>query len=156
MRKVLWFLGALVLAVGLLMSAGYGYLLKGVYATYLHGRTTSNIHDRQYFQQDSVLASAPRPWPEKLDLKRWEPSASLRAELDSIGTGALLVVQHDTVRYEAYFGDVAASSRTNSFSMAKSVVVLLTQQAIERGEIPSWETPAKSIYPGCKAPAPTA
>ena len=152
MRKIFWFFGALILVVGVLLAAGYGYLLKGVYATYLQGQTTSNIHDRRYFDQDSVLATAPRPWAEKIDAQRWEPSASLRATLDSIRTGALLVVQRDTVRYEAYFEDVTAESRTNSFSMGKSVVVLLTQIAIQRGEIPSWETPAKSYLPWIKGP----
>jgi len=152
MRRILWILASILLVLGVLMTAGYGYLIKGIYATYLQGRTTSNIHDRRYFDQDSVLATAPRPWPERLEHQRWEPSAALRAELDSIGTGSLLVVQHDTIRYEQYFGDVDAQSRTNSFSMGKSVVVLLTQQAIERGEIPSWETPAKTYLPWLKGP----
>ena len=152
MRKIFWFFGALILVVGVLLAAGYGYLLNGVYATYLQGRTTSNIHDRLYFDQDSVLATAPRPWAEKIDAQRWEPSASLRTALDSIHTGALLVVQRDTVRYEAYFEDVTAESRTNSFSMGKSVVVLLTQIAIQRGEIPGWETPAKRYLPWITGP----
>jgi hypothetical protein len=32
-RKIFWFFGALILVVGVLLAAGYGYLLKGVYAT---------------------------------------------------------------------------------------------------------------------------
>lgn len=153
MRTILRWTGVLLVVCFLWVAVGYSYLFKGVYATYLHGKTTSNIHDRTHFEQALLPASSqPQPWPEALQPNDWKPSADVQAALDSLETGALLIAWKDTLRYESYTSDVTPTSLTNSFSMGKSVVTLLTQMAIERGDIPSWDTKVKEYLPWIHGP----
>ncbi len=125
MKRLLIVLAALTVALTALYFSWYGYLFNGVYATYLQGRTTSDPFDETLFDVDSVSASPnPVAWPVGLreDLA---PSEATAALLASSQTGAVLVFESDTLRHEAYFDDFQATSRVNSFSMAKSIVTML-------------------------------
>jgi CubicO group peptidase (beta-lactamase class C family) len=152
MKRLLIVLGALTVALAALYFSWYGYLFNGVYATYLQGRTTSDPFDETLFDVDSVSASPnPVAWPVGLreDLA---PSEATAALLASSKTGAVLVFESDTLRHEAYFDDFQATSRVNSFSMAKSIVTMLVQIAVQEGKIPGWEAKAKTYIPELHGP----
>ena len=136
----------------LVYFSGYGYLFKGVYATYLQGRTTSDPFDAAYFDTEEIPA-APQPvaWPVATD-SALVPSDATQLLLDASQTGALLVFDRDTLRHEAYFADFQLDSRVNSFSMSKSIVTMLVQLAVQEGKIPSWDTKAKTYVPGLHGP----
>jgi hypothetical protein len=152
MKRVLIGLAALAVALTALNFSWYGYLFNGIYSTYLQGRTTSDPFDERLFEVAPVAASPrPLPWPvaPSDELKPSEPTAALLSESK---TGALLVFDRDTLRHEAYFEDFAPSSRVNSFSMAKSIVTMLVQIAVQEGKIPSWEAKAKTYIPELHGP----
>jgi CubicO group peptidase (beta-lactamase class C family) len=152
MKKTLVALGGLGLVLTAVYFSWYGYLFNGIYATYLQGRTTSDPFDASLFEVEPVrAASSPVAWAVALDQK-WAPSEPTAALLTSSQTGALLVFESDTLRHEAYFNDFTDSSRVNSFSMAKSIVTMLVQLAVQEGKIPSWEAKAKTYIPGLHGP----
>lgn len=152
MKRVLSVAVALAALSLLVYLSWYGYLFKGIYATYLQGRTTSDPFDAAYFDTQPVTASpSPIPWPVSLD-SAMRPSDPTQLLLDASQTGALLVFDRDTLRHEAYFDDFDSASRINSFSMAKSIVTMLVQLAVQEGKISSWEAKAKSYIPGLHGP----
>jgi CubicO group peptidase (beta-lactamase class C family) len=67
--------------------------------------------------------------------------------LDKTESGSFLVFRNDTLVCEKYFEPVDGSVPTNSFSMAKTITCLLMEQAIERGEIASWDEPVRDFLP---------
>lgn len=152
MKRVIFTAGILGGLVFLVYVTGYGYLFKGVYATYLQGRTTSDPFDAAYFDTQVVPASGqPAAWPVALD-PDYAPAPATADLLQKSQTGALLVFDRDTLRYEAYFDDFAAAARVNSFSMSKSIVTMLVQLAVQEGKIPSWEAKAKTYIPELRGP----
>ena len=151
MKRIVQTLIALALTFLLVQASWYSYLFKGVYATYLQGHMTSNIFDGASFDQGPVLAPNPQPWPVALDLS-YAPSDALQTLLTEIETGALLIFTRDTLRYEDYDHKVSPESKTNSFSMAKSIVTMLVQVAIQEGKIPSWDAKAIDYLPMLQGP----
>jgi len=152
MKRIVSVVVALGVLSLLVYFSWYGYLFKGVYATYLQGRTTSDPFDAAYFDVDAVPgADSAVLWPVAAD-SSLRPSDETQLLLDASKTGALLVFDRDTLRYEAYYSDFEADSRVNSFSMAKSIVTMLVQLAVQEGKIPSWEAKAKTYIPGLHGP----
>ncbi len=152
MKRILLILAGLALALTALYFSWYGYLFNGIYATYLQGRTTSDPFDETLFEVDEVPASdQPIAWPVALGAD-WAPSTATSDLLRESKTGALLVFEADTLRHEAYFDDFTADSRVNSFSMAKSIVTMLVQIAVQEGKIPGWEAKAKTYIPALHGP----
>src|SRR5690606_35928062 len=54
--------------------------------------------------------------------------------------------------YEEYWEDYSDTSHSNSFSMAKSIVTILTQIAIEQGYIKSWNEKVIDFLPELEGP----
>ena len=113
MKRILSVVVALGVLSLLVYFSWYGYLFKGVYATYLQGRTTSDPFDAAYFDTEKIPA-APQPlaWPVAID-SALEPSDATQLLLDASQTGALLVFDRDTLRHEAYFSDFESNSKVN-------------------------------------------
>ena len=59
----------------------------------------------------------------------------MRTELEELETIAYLVIVDDSIRVEEYWEDYNADSYTNSFSMSKTIISILTGIAIEEGKI---------------------
>ena len=74
-------------------------------------------------------------------------SEGLLGMLSKTESGSFLVFRNDTLVCEKYFEPVDGSVPTNSFSMAKTITCLLVEQAIERGEILSWDEPVRKFLP---------
>ncbi len=146
MKRVVQTLIAVAIVLLLIQASWFSYLFKGVYATYLQGHVTSNIFDGTAFEAGNVLAPNPQPWPTKLDMA-YAPSDALQTMFSDIETGAFLVFTRDTLRYEDYDNKVSPDARTNSFSMAKSIVTMLVQVAIQEGKIPGWDAKATDYLP---------
>ena len=151
MNKIFKSIITLVLLLLLVKVSWYSYLFKGVYITYLKGHTTANIFDGEGFEKGHIKASAPSPWPIQFS-ENHIPSTELQEVLEEIETGAFLVFDRDTLRYEHYDSDVVQESQTNSFSMAKSIVTILVQIAIQEGDISSWDEKVLKYIPELKGP----
>tara|TARA_B110000003_G_scaffold173551_1_gene173156 strand:+ start:2999 stop:4267 length:1269 start_codon:yes stop_codon:yes gene_type:complete len=151
MKRILKSILTLALLVLLVKASWFSYLFKGVYATYLKGNTTANIFDGESFAKGEINATSPSPWPVDLDIT-YAPSLELEMALSEIETGAFLVFENDTLRHEEYKNEVALDSKTNSFSMAKSIVTILVQIAIQNGEISGWDELVVNLIPELKGP----
>lgn len=138
------------LLVAILYITGNSYVLKGVRLTYLKGKTTSNISDAKDFDNNIVKTLIPKNWEKDSNYNKTHLSNELLKELKIYKTSAFLVIKDGKILQEHYWEPYSEKSLTNSFSMAKSLVTLLAQKAIEDGYIRSWEQPITDYLPEYK------
>ena len=120
-----------------IIVSGKTYVYKAIKIGYLKGHNTATIEDYQYFENRVIAKGEAVQWPEAVDYNKEEISPALRARLEQNKSIAFTVIQNDSILYETYWGIGSRSSRTNSFSMAKSVVGMLIGVAIQEGYIES-------------------
>ncbi|MGB7843632.1 MAG: serine hydrolase [Salinimicrobium sp.] len=138
----------LALVVGLLYIFDYDYLFKGIKSMYLKGHTSAYIEDYKEFPNRRIEASAqPQPWPLHEDYNRVKATSRLQKENKKLGTVAFLIIKNDSIWYENYAPDYGKDSRTNSFSMAKSLVTAMLGKAIFEGKIESLNQPVADFFP---------
>ena len=147
MKKFILGLGALpVIASLALLLSGHGYIFTALARTYLAGHATANIDDHTVFDTRSIDAGDAQPWPLHPEYRDTLPEsfATSLVEGDAV---AFLVVHKGELLAEQYFQGYAADSRTNSFSMAKTVLTLLVGRALEDGIIEDLEQPLTALLP---------
>lgn len=142
-----WLIIVFVALILVLKLSGNGYLLKGVWATYLHGEKTATITDARFFDTREIAATTPIPWPISSKYNKAELSSALQQSLEETRSIALVIVRNDSLVHEQYWDDFSAESQTNSFSMAKSVVTMLAQIAIQEGFIANWDQKVIDFFP---------
>lgn len=140
---------ALVVAVA--YATGNSYLVKGVWASYLHGYNSASIGDAQFFETHKV-ESNPRftAWALSEQYNKVPLSSELESMLERVKTVAFLVIKRDSILTEKYWEKYSDSSRSNSFSMAKSITTMLAQVAIQKGIFKGWEQKVNTILPNVK------
>jgi CubicO group peptidase (beta-lactamase class C family) len=142
-----WPVVIIALFVGLAYATGNQFLIKGLWSAYLHGNTSATIGDAQFFDTRTVRAGAGKPWPVSSYFGQWELTDALRQSLEETRSVAFLMVQGGEVIFEEYWDGYGVSSRSNSFSMAKSITTMLVQCAIQDGIIPHWDAKVKDYLP---------
>ncbi len=147
LRFFLWLSAVFAILVALLYITDTDYLLKGIRATYLNGTKTASIDDAKYFDLNLVKATNPEAWSIAEDYNQIELSDKLMNSLEETGTVAFLVVKNDQILYEKYWSGYTDSSRSNIFSMAKSITTLLVQKAIQESYIDSWDDKVTKYLP---------
>ena len=140
-----WLLVALAVLLALPALTGNTYIYRAFRATYLRGTDTANIDDAVVFDQRIVKAGSAQPWPVSPDYNRQPIPADLLAHHRQFGTAAWLVVHDGQVLQEQYFAPYTATSRTNSFSMAKTVVTMLAGAAVTDGYLLSFDEPVSDF-----------
>jgi CubicO group peptidase (beta-lactamase class C family) len=128
---------SLGLLVGLLYLSGNGYLPRGIYSTYLHGKIKPDIDDQSLFYTRKINRGDAINLPAKLNIL----SAENIQFLNSTKSEAFLVFKNDTLISEWYGTYGGDSTHWNSFSIAKSFVSLLIGCAIQDGKIGSLKDP---------------
>ena len=140
-------LGFIILCVGLLYLFNKEYLLKGIRITYLKGHKTAYIDDYPNFDNRTIKAGKPQAWPEHSAYNSVQATQKLQQTNESLGTVAFLIIKNDSIWYESYADGYSATSKTNSFSMAKSVTSALLGKAIRDGYIKNLEQPVADFFP---------
>jgi len=131
--------------------SGYGYLDKGLWATYLHGHNSATIDDARFFDTHKIEASSNAwQWPNCQGYNQIKLTTKLQETLTKTETVAFLVVQNDSVLNENYWDGYSDSSQSNSFSMAKSITTMLAQIAIQKGILKGWHQKVNSLLPELK------
>ena len=157
MKKGLKIIGGLaivliLIAAGLKLS-GNGYLLKGVWACYLHGNNSATIDDAKYFDSHKIAASdSIWQWPIHSRYNQKPLPEKLASTLSQTGTVAFLVIKDDSILTEHYWEGYTDSSQSNSFSMAKSITTMITEIAIQKGILKGWHQKVKTLLPDLKGP----
>lgn len=143
----------LLLLTFLVRLSGNGYLIKGLWASYLHGYTSASIGDARFFETQNIAApNNGSPWPVAENYNRSPLSKKLKESLEETQSVAFLVIRNDSILYEYYLNQYDSLSRSNSFSMAKSITTMLAQIAIQKGLLKGWDQQVKELLPGLKGP----
>lgn len=141
-----WFLIFLfALNVGLLVTGKF-YYWKAVIYNYV------NIDDLDLFPYRTIEAGHPQPWLLSAAYNQVPLTGALRKELEDFKTVAFLVVKNDSIILEHYWENYSPQSFSNSFSMAKSVVGILTGIALDEGKIKHLDQPVSDFIPEFKKP----
>src|SRR5210317_652936 len=147
-KRVLSVLIVLFLA---LKFSPYGYLIKGVKGAYFDGHTSAHIYDRKHFDQREIPVFNATPLPVSKTAKR-VLDAETREKIETYKTAGLLVVEQDEIVLEEYWNAHEPSTMSNSFSMAKSIITMLVQIAVQDGYIDSWDDPITKYIPEYEIP----
>jgi len=132
-----WMLGIIILVNVLILVTGKSYLYKGVANTYLKGKKSADIDEYQIFANREVEAGTHQPWAVGADYNQIKVPKALTEQHEALESVAYLVVVNDSIRIEQYWEGYSADSYTNSFSMSKTIVSILTGIAIGEGKIKS-------------------
>ncbi|MCG9971354.1 serine hydrolase domain-containing protein [Christiangramia crocea] len=147
-RYLLIFLGFLLFASLILYVLGYGYIFKAVSTTYLTGHKTAFIDDYPYFENHVIKNSdSIQEWPLHRAYNEVEATSTLDSLNRELETAAFLIIKNDSIWFEKYYDGYGKKSKTNSFSMAKSIVTALMFKAIQDGYIENINQPVADFYP---------
>lgn len=128
--RFLWSAGIIIISTMLaIWISGYTYIYMTLIYTY------PGIDDLNIFSTRLVNDSVPQPWPQSVEYNKKKLNPELENELQKRESVAFLVVKNDSVIYEQYWDHFIANSLCNSFSMAKSIVGILTGIAVHDGLI---------------------
>jgi CubicO group peptidase (beta-lactamase class C family) len=139
----------LVLIIGL-YATGNGYILKGIRVVYMTGHTTAFIDDHPYFTNRTIETATPQVWEKDKGYNTLEPTERLLKINAKYGTVAFLIIKNGKILYENYAEGYDEKSKTNSFSMAKSITTSLLFKAIQDGYIKSLDQPLTDFFPDFK------
>lgn len=133
-----------------IIVTGRSYLYKGIWNTYLKGRSGPDIFEYEIFDNRKVEAGNYQPWPIASDYNKKDIPAKHQAEFKAMETVSFVIIKGDSLRYEEYWDGGGENSVTNSFSVAKTVVSILTGAAIAEGKIKSVDQPVGDFLPQFK------
>ncbi len=119
------------------------YFYSALTKTYFIGQKGPGIYDLEMFPYATVDA-APKASTLAESLGNRSLTKDELAYLESFQTTSFLVMRHDTILFERYFGEHDKNTVSNSFSTAKSVVSLLIAIAVDDGFIASIDEPVAS------------
>lgn len=123
------------------------YLLKAVRVVYLNGHTTAFLDDYTYFDNREVKKGTGQPWAVHKDYNKTPATPKLLETHGKLGTVAYLIIKNDSIWHESYYDGYGKDLRTNSFSMAKTVVTAAMFRAVMEGKIKSPDQPVSDYYP---------
>ncbi len=146
-RTIVTLLAVVVTGVGLLYLSGNSFIITSLQRTYFVGQVTANINDHTEFKTNVIAADFEQTTPNHPDYNRASLPTEFIRQLESTKTAAFLVVKDGQVLSESYFSDYHDRSKTNSFSMAKTVTTLLLGIAIEEGLVRDLNQPITDFLP---------
>ncbi|QKX04847.1 serine hydrolase [Aquimarina sp. TRL1] len=152
MKYIKRFFKGLLLLLGLIILLlyifDYDYILKGVRVVYLKGYTSAYIDDYPSFDNRTIKkGETVIAWKQHPGYNTATATDKLIATNEKYGTVAYLIIKDDQIWYEKYEEGYGVSSKTNSFSMAKSIVTLLLGKAIADGYVKNLEQPIGDFLP---------
>ena len=151
MKRLKSLLKGLVIFIGLLVITLYifdlDYLLKATRTIYLNGHTTAFLKDYEVFDNRTIDASTAQPWANHKDYNNANITERLEDTNKDLGTIAYVIIKNDSVWFETYYEDFGVDSKSNSFSMVKSMVSAMLGKAIMEGHIESLDQPVSDFFP---------
>ncbi len=133
--------------IALIYAFDVDYILKGTRVIYLTGNNTAYLSDYKHFD-NRIIEPSPvaEPWAKHNKYNTIEETEELAAINKDRETKAFLVIKNDSIVFEKYFDGYSESSKSNSFSMAKSITVTLLGKAIMDGKIKSLDQPVGDFF----------
>ena len=132
------------LIVLFIFVSGKTYLFKTLVYNF------AGIDDLNLFETRTVKTNKPIEWPNASSYNKKPIPTKLETTLKQYESIAFLVIKNDSVKYEYYWDGYNDSSMTNSFSMAKSFISVLTGIALKEGNIKSLDQKVGDFIPEYK------
>ena len=144
---------ALAIIFSLLYNSKYSYLIKGITTIYFQGHTTAFLEDYKSFSNNSInAANTQNTWPKHPLYNSFLLNDEFEEYHLDRKTVAYLVFKNDSILFEKYYNGFNESSKSNSFSMAKSVVSALMGIAIQESYIKGLDQKVIDFIPDLKGP----
>ncbi len=150
MTILIYFVTFIIIAAILFYLLGYSYLFSGISKTYLKGKMSAHIDDGKFFSHNVIAAGNPIPWEKDSEYNKISLPKNIVDDLHHSNTASFLVVKNGKIIHEQYWNGYNELSKTNSFSMAKAVTVMLLGKAIEEGKISSVDDRFTDYFPEFK------
>ena len=145
-----WFAITLISIIILMYLFNVDYLLRAVKKVYFKGHTTAFLEDYKEFPNRAIKTGTAQPWLIASDYNQIESTELLNKTHKELQTVAYLIIKNDSIWHESYFDGFDKDSKTNSFSMAKSVVTIALGKAIMDGKIKSLDQKVTDFFPELK------
>lgn len=126
------------------------YLLRAVRTIYFRGYTTAFLEDYTHFPNREIKKGIAQPWNTSKDYNTITATETLEKTHSELKTVAFLIIQNDSIVHESYFDGYTKDSKSNSFSMAKSVITMALGKAIMEGKIKSLDQKVVDFFPQLK------
>lgn len=126
------------------------YLLRAVKTIYFKGYTTAFLEDYKDFPNREIKKGNAQPWAIAKDYNSVNATNTLEKTHKKLKTAAFLIIQNDSIFHESYFDGYTKDSKSNSFSMAKSVITMALGKAIMEGKIKSLDQKVIDFIPELK------
>ncbi len=146
-KFLLWFIGIIATVVVLLYIFDIDYLLKAVRVVYLNGKTTAYLDDYTYFDNRVIKKGKAQPWALHTNYNKVKPTQRLNEVNKELGTVAYVIIKNDSLWHESYYDGYGKDSKSNSFSMAKSIVSAAMFKAIMEGKIKNPDQKVSDYFP---------
>ena len=137
----------MIALIALLYLTNTDYLLKAVRTIYFNGHTTAFLSDYQYFDNALIEAGTHQPWPQHTNYNTASETEKLQQWNSDLGTVAYMIIKNDSIWFEKYYDGYGMDSKSNSFSMVKSMVSAMMFKAIMEGHIESLDQPVGDFFP---------
>lgn len=144
------FVALIVILNLIIVFSGRSYLYKGVYNTYLQGRSKPSALEYHIFENRKIIAENPKPWPLGLEYNTSKIPQEIETHFREVKTHAYVIIKQDSLIHEQYWDGFSDTSHTNSFSMSKSYVATLLGCAFRDGYIKSLDEPVWHYIPEFK------
>lgn len=149
-RRVGWTLFWLLLVHFLIETTGHHYLYNTLKNTVFKGQLGPGIQEYEGMPGREVETYEPQPWPVSDEYNQSKLTESEVAYHNQYESVSFVVVERGELVSEHYWQGFDKDSRSNSFSMAKSIVSLLTGIAIQNGQIDGLDKPVYWYLPQYK------
>ena len=145
-------LGITILVVfALIVSSRFQYFddFKSMISLLIRSQNTkASIDDYKFFDYVEIEKShSPFEWPKHNLYNQIGSSETLDSLHKKNETVAFLIIKNDSIIKEDYFLGYDEDSKTNSFSMSKSIISFLFLKSVEEGTIPSLSSKLTDYFP---------
>lgn len=145
-----WFFISCVGFILIMYVFDVDYLLRAVKTIYLKGHTTAFLEDYKEFPNRTIQKGTAQPWAVSKDYNSIPATEKLTTTHKNLQTVAFLIIKNDSIWHESYFDGYTNTSKSNSFSIAKSIVSAALGKAIMEGKIKSLDQKVTDFFPKLK------
>jgi CubicO group peptidase (beta-lactamase class C family) len=146
-----WFAIVLASIIIVMYIFDVDYLLRAVRTIYFKGYTTAFLEDYKEFPNREIKKGIAQPWAIASDYNTIPATNELAKNHKKLQTIAYLIIKNDSIWHESYYDGFDKNSKSNSFSMAKSIVSAALGKAIMEGKIKSLDQLVSDFFPEFKA-----
>jgi Putative enzyme of poly-gamma-glutamate biosynthesis (capsule formation) len=147
-KRALWVLAIIAVLIVILL------IWLAMPSSYYIRRALTNFKPKidQYtiFDNRVVKAGDPQSWQYAEYYNKLSIPWKYHDNFEKLGTVAYVIIQNGKLLFEQYWDDYSDQSRSNSFSMSKSIVSLAIGCAIDDGFINDVDQPVSDFFPQFK------